>query len=53
MREHKVKSFKEYALEKKAKKNFDIAKKYQSNPIQAKFQAFRQTKKEITIKDLF
>ena len=53
MRENKIKSFKEYKLEKKAKKNLDTASKYQTNPIKAKFKAFQMTKKEINIKDLF
>ena len=53
MREHKIKSFKEYKLEKSAKKNFDTALQYQTNPIKAKFKAFQKTKKEIDIKDLF
>ena len=53
MKENKVKSFKECEIKKKAKKNFDIENKYQTNPFDAKFRAFIKTKKEIDIKDLF
>jgi hypothetical protein len=53
MREDKIKSFKETELEKKANKNFDKMQKYQTDPICAKFLAFKKTKKEINVKDLF
>ena len=50
---NKIKSIKELELEKKAKKDFDCIKAYNTNPISAKFDAFKKTKKEIKIKDLF
>jgi len=53
MEESKIKSIKENELKKKAKENFDIFNKNQTNPIKAKFKAFQKTKKEINIKDLF
>jgi hypothetical protein len=53
MEENKVKSFRELELEKKAKKNFDIENKYQTDPFKAKFRTFQKTKKEINVKDLF
>ena len=52
MEENKVKILKEHELKRKANENFDAANKYQTNPIQAKFKAFKKTKKEIDIKDL-
>jgi len=53
MKESKVKTLKEFELQKHAKKNFDCINKHQTNPIKAKFEAFKKTKKEIEIKDLF
>jgi len=53
MKENKVKFIKEKELEKKAVKNFEEISKYQNNPIKAKFSAFKKTKKEITLKDIF
>ena len=42
-------------LEKKAKENYEnfSQSSYAQNPIEAKFSAFKKTKKEIKIKDLF
>ena len=53
MEESKIKYLKEKQVEKKAENNFEHINNYAQNPIQAKFLAFRKTKKEINPKDLF
>ena len=53
MEQSKVKFLKEKEVEKTAQTNFDNINKYAQNPIEAKFLAFRKTKKEINPKDLF
>lgn len=53
MEQSKIKYLKEKEIEKKAQKNFESINCYAQNPIQAKFLAFRKTKKEINPKDLF
>ena len=52
MEQSKVKYLKEKQIEKTAEKNFENINNYAQNPIQAKFIAFRKTKKEISPKDL-
>ena len=52
MEENKVKYLKEKQVEDTAEKNFDNINSYAQNPIQAKFLAFRKTKKDINPKDL-
>ena len=52
MEQSKVKYFKEKQLEKQAQNSFENINNYAQNPIQAKFLAFRKTKKEINPKDL-
>ena len=52
MEENKVRYLKEKQLERKAQNNFEAVNNYAQNPIQAKFLAFRETKKEINPKDL-
>ena len=52
MKQEKVKFLKEKQIEKSAEKNFENINCYAQNPIQAKFLAFRKTKKEINPKDL-
>ncbi len=53
MEQDKVKYLKEKQIEHEAQKNFDHVNNYAQNPIQAKFLAFRKTKKDINPKDLF
>lgn len=51
MKKDKVTFLKEKKISKLAKENFEKA--YAQNPIQAKFLAFKETKKSIDEKDLF
>ena len=51
MKKDNIKTLRETELEKHAKENFDNLSKYQTNPIKAKFEAFKKTKKEIELKD--
>ena len=52
MEQGKIRYLKEKELEHKAQNNFENVNCYSQNPIQAKFLAFRKTKKEINPKDL-
>ncbi len=52
MEQNKVRFLKEKEIEKQAQKNFDNVNNYAQNPIQAKFLAFRKTKKDTGPKDL-
>jgi len=53
MKKDNVNFIKEKELQKKAKKNFEESLKFQTNPMKAKIEAFKKTKKEIKPKDLF
>ncbi|MBQ2983904.1 MAG: hypothetical protein IJD57_03825 [Candidatus Gastranaerophilales bacterium] len=51
MKKEKITFLKEKKVSKLAKTNFENT--YAQNPIQAKFLAFKETKKSIDVKDLF
>ncbi len=53
MDEEKITYLKEKQLEKKAISNFERNLEFAQDPIAQKFCVFKQTKKDITIKDLF
>jgi len=47
-----IKNLEEKKLQQKADSNFELERKYQTNPIAAKIASFKKTKKEIKNKDL-
>ena len=54
MEKETLRLLKEKELQERAQKHaIFLEKQFAQNPIKAKFIAFQQTKKEITIKDLF
>ena len=54
MKNEKIIQLKEVQIKKKAEENAEFLEgKFAQNPIKAKFIAFQETKKNITIKDLF
>lgn len=54
MKKHEITYLKEKQFEKKAKNNaLFLENMFAQNPIKAKFVAFRETKKNVTLKDLF